>query len=218
MSAKTIKAMVLPSYTVGEEIANAITHGFGALCGIVGTIVLLVTAGDDPWKLVGSAIYGFSMILLFTMSCLYHALTAPRAKKVMRVFDHTSIFLLIAGTYTPITLVPLRGMVGWTLFAIVWGACLVGIVLNAISIERFKKFSMWCYIASGWSVVIAVVPVVQMIPWQGLLFLLAGGVAYTVGVLFYRKKTVRYFHTIWHGFVFAGALLQYFAVLLYVIG
>ena len=136
----------------------------------------------------------------------------------MRVFDHTSIFLLIAGTYTPITLVPLRGVVGWTLFAIVWGACLVGIVLNAISIERFKKFSMWCYIASGWSVVIAVVPVVQMIPWQGLLFLLAGGVAYTVGVLFYRKKTVRYFHTTWHGFVFAGALLQYFAVLLYVIG
>lgn len=217
MSTKTIKATVLPSYTVGEEIGNAITHGFGALCAVVGTVFLFQFAGDDPWKLVGSGVYGFSMVLLFTMSCLYHALTAPRAKKVMRVFDHTSIFLLIAGTYTPITLVPLRGPVGWTLFAIVWTACIVGIVLNAISIERFKKFSMWCYIASGWCVVIAVVPVVQMVPWQGLLFLLAGGIAYTGGVYFYKKKTVRWFHTVWHLFVFAGALLQYFAVLLYVI-
>ena len=217
MSSRTAFVKPLPIYTVGEEIANAITHGVSALCALVGTMFLLVQARDDPWRIVGCAIYGASMILLFTMSCLYHALTAPRAKRVMRVFDHTSIFLLIAGTYTPITLVPLRGWVGWLLFGIVWSASIVGIVLNAISIERFKKFSMWCYIATGWSVVIAAVPVTQLVPWQGLLLLLLGGIAYTVGTLFYRKKNIPYFHTVWHLFVFAGALLQYLSILLYMI-
>lgn len=206
-----------PSYTVGEEIANAVTHGTGALLAVAGTVILILRSGGDPWKIVGCSVYGFSMILLFTMSCLYHAISAPRGKKVMRVFDHTSIFLLIAGTYTPITLVTLRGAVGWTLFGVVWAACILGIVLNAVSIERFRKFSMWCYIAAGWSVVIAAYPVIKAVPPGGLLLLLAGGVAYTVGVLFYRKKSVKYFHTVWHMFVLAGAALHYFAVCFYVV-
>ncbi len=211
------KAPAPPRYTVGEEIANAITHGIGALCAIAGTVLLILRSGSDPWKIVGCSVYGFSMILLFTMSCLYHAISAPRGKKVMRVFDHTSIFLLIAGTYTPITLVTLRGAVGWTLFGIVWAACILGIVLNSISIERFRKFSMWCYVASGWSVVIAAVPVIQAMRPGGLILLLAGGVAYTAGVLFYKKKSVKYFHTVWHAFVFAGAVLQFFAIYFYVL-
>lgn len=206
-----------PFYTRGEEIMNAVTHGVGAALGIAGTVLLILRADSEPWRTVSSAIYGASMILLFTMSCLYHAISAPRAKRVMRVFDHTSIFLLIAGTYTPVTLVTLRGAVGWVLFGVVWSACITGIVLNAISIERFRKFSMWCYIAAGWSVVFAAVPTIQKMPVPGLILLLAGGIAYTAGIPFYRKKTVKYFHGIWHFFVLAGAVLQFFAVYLYII-
>ena len=127
------------------------------------------------------------------------------------------IFLLIAGTYTPFTLVTLRGWVGWTIFGMVWGCAVFGIVLNSISVERFKKISMVCYIASGWCVVIAIVPLVQKLAWPGVLLLVLGGVAYTAGILFYRKKSIRYFHTVWHVFVFVGALLHYFCILFYVI-
>ena len=187
-----------PFYTLGEEITNSITHGVGAGMAIAGMVVLLVQS-NDVWQVVSSAIYGASMIFLFLMSCLYHALTNPTAKKVFRVFDHTSIFFLIAGTYTPFTLVTLRGWVGWTVFGVVWGVAVVGIVLNSISVERFKKISMVGYIASGW-------------------WLILGGVFYTAGVLFYRKKGVRFMHAFWHFFVLAGAVLHYFCILFYVIG
>lgn len=203
-------------YTVGEEIFNAVTHGVGAALGIAGTVILLVYS-DDAWKAVSSSIYGGSMILLFLMSCLYHAIAAPRAKKVFRVFDHTSIFLLIAGTYTPFTLITLRGWVGWTLFGIVWACAVVGIVLNSISIERFRRFSQICYIASGWCIVIAFVPLWRSLALPGIVLLLAGGVAYTVGVFFYRDKKRRYVHSVWHLFVLAGAVLHYLDILLYVI-
>ena len=206
-------------YSLGEEIANAITHGVGALLAIAGTVLLIVFSAlqGDPWKVVSSSIYGFSMIMLFTMSCLYHALTHPTAKTVMRVFDHTSIFLLIAGTYTPYTLVTLRGWVGWTLFGIVWGVAVLGIVLNAVSLDRFKVFSMIGYIASGWCVVVAFVPLFQKLALPGILLLIGGGVLYTAGTLFYRRKGVKAIHAIWHGFVFAGAVLHYFSILYYVI-
>lgn len=205
-------------YGLGEEIANAVTHGVGGLLAIAGTVILIINSVGDPWKVVSSSIYGFSMILLFTMSCLYHALTNPKAKKVIRVFDHTSIFLLIAGTYTPFTLVTLRGWVGWTIFGLVWAAAVVGIVLNAVSIERFKKFSMICYIASGWCVVIAMVPLFQRMAIMGVILLLLGGLLYTGGILFYRKKGVKVMHALWHGFVLSGALLHYFSILFYVVG
>lgn len=204
-------------YSISEEIFNAITHGIGAGMAIAGLVVLLVCS-KDPWQAVSSAIYGSSMIFLFLMSCMYHALANPKAKKVFRVFDHTSIFFLIAGTYTPFTLVTLRGWVGWTIFGVVWGVAVLGIVLNAVSIEKFKVISMVGYIASGWCVVAAIVPMVQRMEWPGLVLLLAGGVFYTAGLIFYRKKEIRYMHSIWHLFVLAGAILHYFCILFYVIG
>lgn len=203
-------------YTLGEEITNSITHGIGALLGVAGLVILLVFS-SGAWEAVSSSIYGASMIMLFTMSTLYHALSNEKAKKVFRIFDHTSIFFLIAGTYTPITLVLLNGALGWVLFGIVWAAAIVGIVLNSISIERFKKFSMICYIASGWCIVIAIYPLIKAIATGGLVLLVLGGVAYTLGIIFYKKKTVRYMHAIWHVFVLLGAILQYFSILKYVI-
>ncbi|MBQ9414327.1 MAG: hemolysin III family protein, partial [Clostridia bacterium] len=165
-----------------------------------------------------SAIYGGTLILLFLMSCLYHALVGDRAKRVFRVFDHSTIFLLIAGTYTPYTLVTLGGALGWTIFGVVTGVSIVGIVLNCISIERFKKASMICYIATGWCIVIAAVPMVQTLPLPGVILLFAGGVAYTVGTLFYRKKGTAWFHMIWHLVVMLGAALQFFSIYGYVLG
>ena len=203
-------------YSLGEEVANALTHGVAGALAVAGTVILLVHSAGNPWKVTSAAIYGASMILLFVMSCLYHALTNPRAKKILRVFDHTSIFLLIAGTYTPFTLVTLRGPIGWVIFGLVWGAALFGIILNIISIERFKKISMVCYVASGWCVVIAAIPLVHNMALHGLVLLFAGGVAYTAGIVFYRLKGVPVMHAIWHVFVFAGALLHYFCILFYV--
>lgn len=206
-----------PFYTLGEEITNAITHGIGAGLAIAGMIILLVRS-KDVWQVVSSAVYGASMIFLFLMSCLYHALTNPTAKKVFRVFDHTSIFFLIAGTYTPFTLVTLRGWVGWTVFGVVWGVAVIGIVLNSVSIERFKKISMVGYIASGWCVIAAIVPLVQRMALPGVILLVLGGVFYTVGILFYRKKGIRFMHAFWHLFVLTGAILHYFCILFYVVG
>ena len=214
---KATSAKRQPFYTIGEEIGNAVTHGVGALFGMVGLLFMILRSAD-VWQTVSVCIYGASIVVLFTMSCLYHALTNPAAKRVMRVFDHTSIFLLIAGTYTPYTLVTLRGVLGWVLFSVVWGAAIVGITLNAVSIERFKKFSMIAYIASGWCVVIAVVPLVRDLPLGGLLFLLAGGVLYTVGIFFYRMKTRRWFHMVWHLFVLFAAICQFISIYCYVLG
>ncbi len=206
-------------YSIAEEIANAVTHGLGALLAVAGTVILIVFSAlqQDAWKVTSSSIYGASLILLFTMSSLYHALTNKKAKGVFRIFDHNSIFILIAGTYTPLTLVTLRGPLGWTIFGIVWGAAIVGIVLNSISIERFKKFSMICYLASGWCVVAAIVPMIRAMELPGLILLFAGGLMYTGGVVFYKKKEILYMHSIWHLFVLAGSVLHYFCILFYVI-
>lgn len=209
---KTIKL-----YTLGEEIGNAVTHGAGALLSVWGLVMMILRA-TDAWQIVASCVYGSALILLFTMSCLYHALSHEGAKRVMRVFDHSSIFFLIAGTYTPYTLVTLRGALGWVLFSVVWGAAVLGITLNAISIERFKKFSMVCYLAAGWCVLFAIVPLLQRLEPVGFWLLLSGGLLYTIGILFYRKKTVRWFHMVWHLFVLAAAVLQFLSVYLYVLG
>ncbi|MEL7622524.1 MAG: hemolysin III family protein [Clostridiales bacterium] len=212
---------ILPGsfFTVAEEIANAITHGIGAALAIAGTVVMIVTAAmtGDPWKIVSVSIYGATLILLFLMSTLYHALVPEKAKRVFRVFDHSSIFLLIAGSYIPYTLVTLRGPLGWTIFGLVWALAIVGVVLNCISIERFEKFSLAAYLGMGWCIVIAIVPLIRLLPAGGLAFLVTGGLAYTFGVYFYRKDTVKYMHSVWHLFVLAGALLHYFAVQFYVI-
>lgn len=208
---------VCPRYSLGEEIGNAVSHGVGALLGLI-AIVLMLLKSTDVWQTVSAIVYGVSIVVLFTMSCLYHSLTNEKARYVMRVFDHTSIFLLIAGTYTPYTLITLHGTLGWVLFAAVWTCAVVGITLNAISIERFKVFSMIAYIASGWCVVIAIVPLIRNLEAAGWWLLLAGGVLYTVGILFYRRKNVRWFHMIWHLFVLAAAVCQFLSIYLYVIG
>lgn len=203
-------------YTLGEEIFNSVSHGTGGLLSIAGTAVLIVLAAiySNAWGVVSSAIFGASLIILYTMSTLYHAITNPKAKKFFRIMDHNTIFFLIAGTYTPITLVPLRGALGWVLFGIVWGAAILGIVLNSIDLEKFRKPSVVCYIAMGWVVIIAVKPMIEKVYPLSLWFILIGGLFYTVGVIFYVKKNKKYFHSIWHLFTIAGSVFHYFAVLM----
>ncbi len=206
-------------YTLGEEITNAITHGIGALLGIAGTAVMIVLSAlkGDAWWVVTSAIYGFTLVLLFTMSTIYHALKPNRAKKVFRVFDHASIYLLIAGTYTPITLGIMRSALGWVLFSVVWAISILGIVLNSVSLEKFKKISMIFYIVAGWAVIMAVKPMLELMSLRGLMLMLFGGIAYTGGIIFFTLKKVKYMHSIWHVFVLLGAVLHYFAILLEII-
>lgn len=203
-------------YTLGEELFNAITHGIGALLSVAGCVILLVRCHQlgDGVAVVSSAIYGTTLIILYTMSTLYHALANEKAKAVFRVFDHVTIYLLIAGTYTPYTLACLGGALGWTLFGIVWTVAIVGIVFSSISLRRFQKLSMICYIAMGWVILIAIKPLWQVIGTLPMVFLVIGGVLYTGGVLFYQMKESRYMHSIWHLFVIAGSIFQYFSILL----
>ena len=206
-------------YTRGEEIVNSITHGIGSALAIAGTVVLIVFAAvySNAWGVVGAAVFGGSMIVLYTMSTLYHAITNRRAKKFFRIMDHNTIFFLIAGTYTPITLVPLRGALGWVLFGIVWGVAVLGIVLNSINLERFKKPSVFCYVMMGWVILIAVKPMIDSVYSLSLWFILIGGLCYTGGIFFYIYKKKRYFHSVWHLFTLAGSIFHYFAILLMLI-
>lgn len=206
-------------YSLGEEIFNAVSHGAGSLISIAGTVVLIVLSViyGDAWAVVSSAIYGASLIILYTMSTLYHAITNERAKRFFRIMDHNTIFFLIAGTYTPITLVCLRGWVGWTLFGVVWTAAVVGIILNSINLERFRKASLVCYILMGWVVILAIGPILENMPAISLTFLLVGGAFYTVGVIFYAIKRVKYFHSVWHLFTVAGSVFHYFSILIAIV-
>ncbi len=206
-------------YSLGEEIFNAVSHGTGGLLAIAGTAILIVFAAiySNAWGVVSSAVYGASMIILYTMSTLYHAITNVKAKKFFRIMDHNTIFLLIAGTYTPITLVALRGPLGWTLFGIVWGAAILGIVLNSINLEKFRKPSVVCYIAMGWAIIFAIKPMLNSVPRITLWFLLIGGAFYTVGIIFYAIKKIRYFHSVWHLFTIGGTVFHWFAILIMMI-
>lgn len=203
-------------YSLGEEIFNSVSHGTGSLLAIAGTAVLIVLTAiySDAWAVVSASIYGASLIILYTMSTLYHAITNVRAKKFFRIMDHNTIFFLIAGTYTPFTLGPLRGALGWVLFGIVWGAAAVGIVLNSINLERFRKPSVVCYILMGWVIIIAIKPMLHTLPSASLVYLLIGGVLYTVGIIFYALKKVKWFHSVWHLFTVAGSIFHYFSVLI----
>ena len=206
-------------YTLGEEIFSSVTHGVGGLLSIGGTAVLIVLSAiySDAWSVVGCAIFGASLIVLYCMSTLYHSITNPKAKSFFRVMDHNTIFFLIAGTYTPVTISILRGALGWVLFGIVWGAAVLGIVLNSIDLERFLKPSVVCYIAMGWVIIIAIKPLLNIMPSRSLWLLFAGGIFYTVGVIFYAIKKVRYFHSVWHIFTVAGSVCHFFSILTAVI-
>lgn len=205
-------------YTLGEEIFNAVTHGIGSMLSVAGCVILIVVSvfSGSAWNVVSCTIFGSSLIILYTMSTLYHSITNEKAKKVFRILDHATIFLLIAGTYTPITLVTLHGPWGWTLFGIVWGAAVLGIVLNSISIEKFKWFSLICYIAMGWVIFVAIKPFMENIHKHGFLFLCIGGACYTVGIIFYLMKKVKFMHSVWHIFTVAGSIMHYFMVLFYI--
>lgn len=202
------------SYTLGEEIFNSISHGVGSGLSIAGCVILIVFAAiySDAWGVVSASIYGASLIILYTMSTLYHAITNVTAKKVFRIMDHNTIFFLIAGTYTPYTLVTLRGAFGWVLFGIVWGFAILGIVLTSINLEKFRKFSTICYFAMGWVVVIAIKPMVEKLNTFSLLFLFIGGLCYTIGAIFYALKKYKYMHSVWHIFVIAGSIFHYFSI------
>ena len=201
-------------YTLGEEIFNSVTHGVGSLLSIAGTVVLIVFSAinSDAFAVVSSAVYGASLIILYTMSTLYHSITNEKAKKFFRIMDHNTIFFLIAGTYTPYTLAVLRSPLGWVLFGVVWGAAAIGIVLNSIDLEKFSKISVVCYIAMGWVIIIAVKRLMSSMPFISFALLVAGGIFYTIGVIFYAIKKVKYFHSVWHIFTVIGSALHYFSV------
>lgn len=203
----------LPQYSLGEEIFSSISHGVSALFAVAAYVILLVSCRREPVTIAAVNVFGITMILLYTVSTLYHALGLNTAKKVFRTLDHCMIFLLIAGTYTPITLVALRGTRGWVMFGIVWAAAALGIVLNSISVKRFAKVSMVCYLAMGWVIIFAMKEFYQNAGFDALLFLGIGGVFYTVGaVLYLFGKKVPYMHSVWHIFVFGGSFFHFLTV------
>ncbi len=201
--------------SLGEEIANSVSHGVGLLAAAVAAPVLVLSAvrQDGVTRIVGAGVFAAAMVLLYLTSTLYHALPRNRAKRVFQVLDHAVIFLMIAGTYTPFTLGVLRGTWGWTLFGLVWGLALAGVVLTAAGGERYPKLRLCLYLAMGWLILIAVKPLWLRMPSWGLFWLFAGGIAYTVGVVFYAAKRVRYSHFVWHLFVMAGTACHFIAVL-----
>ena len=206
------------AYSVREEIAHSAIHGVGILLSIAGlaALILIARRTGDPWHVVACAIYGLTLILLYLASTLYHSIPSPRAKRVLRVLDHSAIYLLIAGTYTPFTLISLRGSWGWTLFGLVWGMALLGIALKIAAIGRFRWLSMALYLGMGWLALIAVGPLLRAVSGGGVRLLVLGGVSYTLGTLFYLWRRLPYHHAVWHAFVLAGSVLHFFAVLLYV--
>lgn len=202
-------------YSPGEELANSITHGLGLVLSIAGLCVLVTLAAlqADAWAVVSSAIFGATLVMLYTSSTLYHSFRSERAKLLLRKFDHAAIYLLIAGTYTPFMLVNLRGPWGWSIFGVIWGLALIGIILKFWFTGRFRVISTLCYVAMGWLIVIATKPLLTAVPKPGLWLLLAGGLCYTGGTLFYLWKSLRFHHAVWHLFVLAGSICHYFAVL-----
>jgi len=204
--------------TLGEEIANSISHGAGLIGAIAGTPFMIIGAVrlGDPAYLVGAAVFCATMIVLYGASMMYHALPRGTAKRVFRVIDHSAIFLLIAGTYTPFTLGVLRGGWGWTLFGTVWALAVMGIALKALGRAGHPVVSTGLYLLMGWLVLVAVKPLVASVPPAGIAWLAAGGLAYTLGVVFYATDShLRYGHMIWHGFVVGGTACHYFAILWY---
>lgn len=208
-----------PVYSLGEQIANSVTHGLGVVLSIAGLAVLaaFATLHGDAWHVVGVSIFGATLILLYTASTLYHALPGEKVRQVLRTLDHSAIFLLIAGTYTPFLLVNLRGPWGWSLLAVVWVLGLGGILLRFFLRGRGHGVMVAFSLAMAWMIVVAIVPMFRHVATGGLLLLALGGVTYTVGVIFYRWKRLPYNHAIWHGFVLAGSAFHYFAILFYVI-
>ena len=203
-------------YSLGEEIAHAVSHGLGALLGIAGFAVLVVAAatrGEGAWQVVPCGVYGVALVLMFTTSTLYHSFTNPRLKRVFRVLDHEMIFLMIAGSYTPLLLITLRGRLGWTLFGVVWGIAAAGMVFQGFFTGRFKGASTALYLLMGWISLVALKPLLENLSAAGIGWLLAGGLCYTLGAGVYLFKKIPYHHAVWHLLVLAGSACHYFVIL-----
>ena len=210
----TASAKLKRHYSTGEEIAHSITHGIGAVLSVVGLVLLVMRAAQtgDVWRIVSFAIFGTSMVLLYTASTLYHALIPPRARHIFKILDHAMIYVLIAGSYTPFLLISLRGSWGWSLFGVVWGLTLIGIAFKIFFAGRFRLVSTLLYLAMGWMCAIAIKPMIANVPHDGLMWLLAGGLAYSLGTIFYMWKKMTYHHAVWHVFVLAGTGCHFVAI------
>lgn len=227
MTRTSLKERKLPNYTKGEEIFNMVTHIVGGALGVAVLVLCVVFAflKRDAYAVVSSFIYGFSIVILYTVSSVYHGITpkADIAKKVMQIIDHCVIFILIAGTYTPLTLAAMREVntaLAWVVFGFVWGASALGITLNAIDLKKYKKFSMICYLLIGWCAIFTLKTLIQAITPIGFLFILLGGVSYSIGAVLYSvgpKKGLKYMHSVFHIFVVIGTVLHFFAIFFYVI-
>ncbi|MDD3804007.1 MAG: hemolysin III family protein [bacterium] len=202
--------------TLIEEIFNAITHGLGVILSVAGLVIAVVLAAriKNGYAIVSSAIYGSTLILLYVSSTLYHSFREGKVKNLFKVFDHSSIYILIAGTYTPFTLLPLRGGWGWTIFGIIWGLAILGILFKVFFVHRFNFVSTVIYLLMGWFIIIAAKPLFSAIPFAASVFLVAGGLCYTLGAVFYIFDRKFFFHIIWHLFVLAGSILHFFSVIL----
>ena len=218
-----LKDRELPTYTKGEEIFNMTSHIVGGALGIVATVLCIIFAAvhGNGYGVVSGAIYGVTMILLYTMSSIYHGLNPEsKAKRVFQILDHCSIFLLIAGSYTPFALCSIREndvAAGWIIFGVIWLLAIIGIILNSIDLKRYRVFSMICYLAMGWCIIVRASLLPQILGTTGFILLVSGGIAYTVGAIFYGfGKKCKYMHSIFHLFILLGSLLQFLCILLYV--
>ena len=210
--------LVLTPHKLGDILANAITHGVGAALAIAGAVFLILASRrGSAWVVVSCSVFAFTLVLVYLCSTLYHSLVRTRARHVFQILDHSSIYLLIAGTYAPFTLVSLRGPVGWVLFGVVWTLAVAGVIFKSFAVDRFEVASALVYLLQGWFVVVAIRPLLHAITFNGVAWLGAGGLAYTLGIVFFAFDRFRYFHATWHLFVLAGSALHYFAILFYVV-
>ena len=209
------KTAFLTEYTLTEELLHSISHGIGVVLSIAGLAVLVAFAAlyGDAWHVVSFSIFGASLIILYAASTLYHSIQKPKVKKILKAVDHSAIYFLIAGSYTPFALVSLRGPWGWSLFGVVWGLALMGIIMKCISIDKFEKFSYFIYLLMGWLCVIAFDEMLLKIPSSSMVFLAISGGSYSLGFLFYAWKRLPYNHFVWHIFVLCGSIMHFFSVL-----
>ena len=202
-------------YSLGEEIANSITHGIGVLLSIAALVILVVLGAlhGNAWHVVSFSIFGSSLVILYMASTLYHSFPQPTVKKVFKVLDHSAIFILIAGTYTPFLLISLRGVIGWSMFGVIWGLAVGGILCKALIMKHFARVSLGIYVLMGWLSVLIIRELYVQIPLSGMILLFAGGICYTLGVPFYIWRKLPYHHAVWHLFVLAGSITHFFAVM-----
>ena len=209
---------VQAQYKLGDILANAITHGIGTVFAVVGAVYLIAASTrGDAWIVVSCSVFASTLVLVYVCSTLYHSLVRTRARHVFQILDHSAIYLLIAGTYTPFTLVSLRGPVGWAMFGVVWSLAIAGVIFKSLAVDRFAVASALVYLFQGWLIVVAARPLLHAIGGHGMAWLGMGGLAYTFGMVFFALDRRRYFHAAWHLFVLAGSVAHYFAILFYVV-